>query len=138
MPTPGSHFPRATAGRLFVKSKPRAVDQGSPWPLFLTLGSIAVIVAGTVIWWSNRAPPQMKYDGEVFNTVDALFTAITSRNADRLAACNERLDRYQAEGRLTGAAATALDDIVRQAERGEWDAAGRRLYALILGQRRET
>lgn len=117
--------------------KPSATSQGSYWPIALTFGCLT-LVAVTAYWLSNRSQPQLKYDGEVYNTVDALFTAITSRNADRLAACNERLNRYESEGRLTGPAAKALDQIVRQAEGGEWDAAGKRLYALILGQRRET
>lgn len=138
MPMLGLHFPHAIAGRRSVNSKKMAANEGSPWPLLLTFGCLAMIVGVTAYWLCNRSQPQMKYDSEVFNTVDALFTAITSRNPDRLAACNERLDRYEAEGRLTGAVATTLDQIVAQAQSGEWEGAGKRLYAFMLGQRRET
>ena len=121
-----------------MNRKKSSAGEGSPWPLFLTFGCIAMIVGVTAYWLCNRSQPQMKYDSEVFNTVDALFTAITSRNPDRLAACNQRLVRYKAEGRLTGAGANTLDQIVEQAQSGEWEGAGKRLYAFMLGQRRET
>lgn len=121
-----------------MKNKSRsAATQASPWPLFLSLAGLAALVAVIAIWLCNRSEPQMKYDSEVFNTVDALFTALTSRNPDRLAACHQRLTHYQAEGRLTAPVATTLNQIITQAQNGEWEDAAKRLYAFMLGQRRE-
>jgi hypothetical protein len=79
----------------------------------------------------------MRPDGDVFKSVDALFTAVTSRHAQRLSQCKERLGVYRAEGRLPAAAAEFLEDVIRRAESGGWESAARRLYRFIEHQRYE-
>jgi len=56
-----------------------------------------VVAAGcaAVLLWALWPPPQIGSDPEVFSTVDALFTAITSKNEHRLADCEQRLGRYR-------------------------------------------
>ncbi len=42
-----------------------------------------VLLVGWFVWWAR--PPQIGPDKEAIKTVDALFTAFTSRNATRVA-----------------------------------------------------
>lgn len=97
-------------------------------------GLLALIGMGWVIW-SRLPPPQLEVDEQVFNTVDALFTAITARDSDRLHECEERLDTYYEEGRISDKVAHSLDVVIEQAHDGKWEPAARRLYDFMLGQR---
>ncbi|MBI3860594.1 MAG: hypothetical protein HY290_01720 [Planctomycetia bacterium] len=97
-------------------------------------GILALIGIGWVIW-SRLPPPQLDVDEQVFKTVDALFTAITARDSSRLQECQQRLDTYYEEGRMSDAVANSLDAIIEQAHAGNWEPAARRLYDFMLGQR---
>ena len=103
----------------------------------VTGGILAVIGIAWVIW-SRSPPPQLGIDGQVFKTVDALFTAITSRDSSRLEDCERRLKAYHEEGRISDAAAGSLDAIIQQARNGHWEPAARRLYDFMRGQRGQT
>jgi hypothetical protein len=96
-----------------------------------------LLAAIGIVWviWSRSPPPQLKVDEQIFNTVDALFTALTSRDASRLADCERRLKAYHEAGRLSDAAALSLDAVIEQAQAGQWEPAARRLYDFMLGQR---
>jgi hypothetical protein len=95
----------------------------------LVLAGIAVVVH----WrWSQ---PQLDADEDVFKTVDALFTALTSQDVGRLEDCERRLDGYREEERLPPAAAKVLDTVIEQAHAGDWEPAARRLYDFMLAQR---
>ncbi len=85
-----------------------------------------------------RTPPQMGADEEVFKTVNALFTALTSKNTSRLDDCGKRLRDYREAGKLPETAAKSLDSIMKQAREGQWDPAARRLYEFMLVQRRDS
>lgn len=98
------------------------------------LGLLAVVFLFVMVW-RMLPPPQMKTDEEVFKTVDALFTAVTSRDPVRLEECEKRLATYRAEGRTSEAVATKLDGIVKEARGGEWKPAAKKLYTFIMGQR---
>jgi hypothetical protein len=74
-------------------------------------------------------------DERVFKTVDALFTAIRSRDLSRMEDSDRRLKTYREEGRISDAAAGYLDDIIQQARGGQWEPAAKRLYAFMRGQR---
>ena len=90
-------------------------------------------IALFVHWrWSQ---PQLEADEDVFNTVDALFTALTSQDPGRLEDCERRLDGYIEEDRLAPAAARVLDSVIQQAHAGDWEPAARRLYDFMLAQR---
>jgi hypothetical protein len=98
-----------------------------------------VIVAGVVaaVVWGLRSPPQIGTDHDVFNTVDALFTAVTARDEKRLGECEERLRGYREAGKLPADAADELDAIIRKARSGSWQSAAERLYSFMQAQRRE-
>lgn len=100
-------------------------------------GLVALISLAYSIWVCWPAP-QLTTDEQVFNTVDALFTALTARDATRLEECEQRLTEYHAEGRISDAVAARLDAIVKQARHGGWEPAARTLYDFIMGQRGDS
>jgi hypothetical protein len=104
------------------------------------LAAVLVVLAVLVIvfwfvWW--RRPPQMGADEEVFKTVDALFTAVTSRDENRLADCEQRLVTLEAAGKLPPEARVYLDKVIRKARGGNWESAAQTLYVFMRAQRRE-
>ena len=82
-------------------------------------------------------PPQMGPDEEVFATVDALFTAVTARDEQRLGECEQRLREFKESGKLPSDAAAHLDGIMARARAGNWEPAAERLYDFMKAQRRD-
>jgi hypothetical protein len=105
----------------------------------ITVGVLALLLAVVAgrIWLGMRAQPQLPADDEVFTAVDGLFTAVTARDASRLAACQRRLAAIHHAGKLPGAAWKRLQGVIAMSERGEWEPAAQRLYHFMQGQRRE-
>lgn len=99
-----------------------------------TGGALAVVILLGLIW-SWWPPPALGSDEDVSKTVDALFTALTSRNIDWMDDCEQRLHIYRDEARLPPKSTKYLDAVIAQARAGEWDQAARRLYDFILRQR---
>ena len=97
----------------------------------LTVGFVVALIL------SLRTPPQMGPDDEVFNTVDALFTAVTARDEKHLAACKARLVTYREAGKLPKPSAEYLDDVIAKAHNGGWETAAKWLYDFMLAQRRD-
>lgn len=102
---------------------------------WLSTGAIGVLLLVFVIRWL-MSPPQMGTDEEVFNTVDALFTAVTSKDLKRLEDCENRLRSYREEGKLPPAAAKNLDSIITRARAGQWKPAAEQLYGFMYAQKR--
>src|SRR5262245_5531966 len=107
-----------------------------PRLLLLALGLLAVgaVVILIVLF---RRPPQMGADEKVFNTVDALFTAVRARDAKLLGQCEQRLHALRDAGKLPPEAARYLDDVVGRARDGRWESAAEQLYDFMKQQRRE-
>ncbi len=105
------------------------------------LGGIALGVGIIVLAWivvlSLRTQPQMGPDEEVFDTVDALYTAVRNRDEKQLAACEAKLAGYRDVGKLPATAADSLASIIATARSGGWDSAARRLYDFMAAQKRE-
>ena len=106
---------------------------------------VAVIVAGILLLVAAAfmarswvAAPQMGTDEEVFTTVDALFTAMTTRDKKRLEDCSQRLTTYRKEGKIPVSAANNLDGMIKTAESGQWEASARQLYKFMMAQRRQA
>lgn len=97
--------------------------------------AVAVVAVGLVFYFSR--PPQMGASEDVFNTVDALYTAVRSRDERQLAQCEQRLTGYRETGALPADAAERLDGIIRKARGGSWESAAERLYEFMLAQRRD-
>lgn len=94
-----------------------------------------LIIAICYIVWSRLPPPQLVHDEQVFNTVDALFTALTSRDGRRVDECEKRLHAYHDDGLMSDSAKSFLDSVIAEARSGKWEPAAKRLYDFILGQR---
>lgn len=69
--------------------------------------------------------------------MDALYTAVRSRDEKRLAQCEQRLASYRDAGKFPKASAEYLSGIIGTARGGDWQSAAKRLYGFMLAQRRE-
>jgi hypothetical protein len=96
-----------------------------------------LLIAFFAFWLSQRPKPQLTADDEVFKTVDALFTAVTSRDSHRLADCATRLQDHRDAGRLPQSAAVYLAGVIQKSQSGDWDHAAHELYDFMLQQRRQ-
>jgi hypothetical protein len=96
----------------------------------------AAVIVYWLFWWGR--PPQMGGDKEAAKAVDALFTAVTARDAKLLGECEQRLRAHRAGGNLAPAASAYLDEIVSEARRGQWQSAAERLFEFMKAQRREA
>jgi hypothetical protein len=103
----------------------------------LILGGAGLVVGGIILLAYLNRPPQMGTSEEVFTTVDALYTAVRSRDEKRLGECEQRLHGYRDAGKLPAAAASSLDAIIQRARSGAWEGAARQLYDFMYAQRRE-
>jgi hypothetical protein len=112
-----------------------ATDIGSLDRKWVSALSGLLIIALVVLFQSFSRPPQIGTDDEVRKTVDALFTAVTTKDLQRLDDCDNRLKACRTDGRLPGKAARQLNTIIQQARGGHWDPAAKRLYDFIYGQR---
>ena len=104
--------------------------------VYVLLGLLAVAALAGLIAYFNR-PAQIGTSEEVFNTVDALYTAVRNRDEKRLTECEQRLTGYRDAGKLPTDAADELSGIIAKARGGSWDSAAERLYDFMRAQRRE-
>jgi hypothetical protein len=88
------------------------------------------------IWFAWGRTPQIGGDKESVKVVDALYTAVTSRNKTRLAQCEERLHTLRDEGKLPRPAAKYLEGLIGTARGGDWKGATHKLYDFMRAQRR--
>ena len=103
------------------------------WCVFAVLAVGFVIVLALAL----RTPPQMGADEEVFNTVDALYTAVRNQDVTQLKKCEERLNTYQQAGKLPKPSAEYLESVIAKANGGGWQTAAQWLYDFMLAQRRD-
>src|SRR5436305_14936227 len=96
--------------------------------LILAFLGILLIALSAGLYFSYRSQPQLPASAEVFQTVDALFTAVTAHDTQRLADCQTRLVNYKDRGTLHASAAHRLDRIISLAQSGDWTTAAHRLY----------
>jgi hypothetical protein len=100
------------------------------------LVALTAFAAGAFFVQYLRSCPQIGSDEEVSKTIDALFTALTSKDVQRLSDCEQRLQSYREAGDLPHSAAANLEGMIKQARAGEWESSARILYDFILAQRR--
>lgn len=81
--------------------------------------------------------PQIGPDEEAFRAVDALYTAISLRDAAQTGRCARALAALHEQGRLPEAAHRRLADIIANAhrDRESWEAARARLRDFMKAQR---
>jgi hypothetical protein len=102
---------------------------------FSVVASAVAIVCTIFVARSLLARPQIGADHEVFKAVDALFTAINSKDQQRVDDCQIRLQEFRRAGKLPAPAARRLESIIAQAEKGHWQASAKTLYDFMLAQR---
>jgi hypothetical protein len=102
----------------------------------VVIGTVAaaLLVIGVGYTWCGRAP-QVGGDKESIKVVDALYTAVSSRNATRLTQCEERLHALRDEGKLPRKAADYLDGLIATARSGDWGRATHKLFDFMRAQR---
>jgi hypothetical protein len=103
---------------------------------FIALAALAVLLS-VVANFAFRSPPQIGTSEQVFNTVDALYTAVRNEDEKRLGECEQRLRGYRETGKLPADAADTLDAIIATARAAKWRVAAESLYGFMSGQRRE-
>jgi predicted negative regulator of RcsB-dependent stress response len=99
-----------------------------PW---LIVAGLLLALLSCWAWMSWTRVPQFQATPEAIKTVDALFTAITSRDAERMAACKAQLTLHTSNGKMSPQAMKELEACCEQASSGEWETAAKRLYRLI-------
>jgi hypothetical protein len=103
---------------------------------------IATAAAGLLLfgtWYAGWGrTPQVGGDKESIKIMDALYTAVTSRNPTRLAQCEERLHTLRDEGKLPRRAADYLDGLIGTARGGDWKGATHKLFDFMRAQRHKT
>jgi hypothetical protein len=108
-------------------------NQSIGWIALVTV----VVVLVVVLVLSLRTPPQMGPDEEVFNTVDALYTAVRNQDDQQLTACEVKLNGYREAGKLPTAAAESLAGIISKSRSGNWESAAKQLYDFMAAQKRD-
>src|SRR5262249_55213246 len=95
---------------------------------------IAATLLLAALAFGCSGPPQIGPDREAFKMIDALFTAVSLREAGRVDECMRKLAELKAAGKLPGSAYNALDSIAAEGKGGRWEAASDRLRDFMLGQ----
>lgn len=94
---------------------------------------VCLCVAATLL--AGCGTPQVTSDEAVFNELDALYTAVTSKRNDLLTASRERLQKLHADGKLSDSGFAAIDKIAARAADGHWSEAAEKLYDFMRAQR---
>lgn len=82
------------------------------------------------------SPPQMGADREAFKAVDALYTAVSLRDAGKVDQCAAKLKALHDAGKMPDSAYSSLESIIAVAKDEKWDRAVERLGTFMEGQRR--
>ena len=99
-----------------------------------------VVLLGAFGWWFfyRSSPPRLGGNDEVFDAVDALFTAVRSRDDRLLDGCQQRLQGFERDGKLPAEAARYLDEVLATARAGKRRPAAEKLYEFMKAQRRTS
>ncbi len=93
-----------------------------------------VLISGLSM--SGCSTPQVLGNEEVYTSLDALWTAVTSRNLDRVQEVTNELIRLRDEGGLSKEGWGAIEPILQQAFAEKWEPAARSLKKFIGAQRK--
>lgn len=104
----------------------------SHW-MTIVAGTVVVLFAAWFAFWP-KATPQLNQDPEVLSALDAVFTAINSRNSKELERLDKILVSHHEEGRINLDAHQRVQAISSVAKNGEWELAAEQLYSFIERQ----
>ena len=103
-----------------------ARSKGLPRTLCRTL-------VGLILLLGCGGPPAVDSEAAM-TTVDALYTALTSKRTDLLDQTETELKEFHSRQRLSDAAMNALESMISQARQGQWQPAAERLDSFIRRQ----
>ena len=112
-----------------TRSNQRPASPGIQYWYWIIGPIVSLGLIWLVMFWT--AVPKLQASDDALKTVDALFTAINSRNTKRMSECKTKLESYTREGGLSHGAMTVLAQCCEQAEAGDWEKAAKRLYDVI-------
>ena len=90
----------------------------------------------TLVALGGCGPAQIGADPEAFKAVDALYTAVSLREPDRVDRCAATLASLCDAGKISGGPLEELKGIVAEAKSGSWEPAQSRLADFMRGQTR--
>jgi hypothetical protein len=96
--------------------------------------TVAALLVSWLGWYGS--PPPMAADEEAYKVVDALFTAVNSRDSKQLERCDRQLRALKVAGRLPDKASDYLERVIIKAREGLWRPAAEQLYDFMRVQRR--
>ena len=96
----------------------------------------AMAVAASALLIQGCGEVQMGADPAVFKAVDALYTAVSLREPDRVDHCMASLTTLRDSAALDREPFDALDRIASEARSGSWESAQSRLARFMRGQTR--
>lgn len=97
----------------------------------ISAGAIVVLVA-LLIFWKLFAKPELKASPESLKTMDAMFTALTSKDSQRLEFSLVRLRNFQEQGQIDAQSMKTIEHCrVLAIEQGQWQTAAETLYELV-------
>ena len=98
------------------------------------------IATATALLWAalicGCGEAQMGADPATFKAVDALYTAVSLREPDRVDRCVTTLVSLRDAGKLESGPLEALEGIAAEAKSGSWESAQSRLGRFMRGQTR--
>ncbi len=101
------------------------------------IGAVAILLVGLAYWaWTDT--PQLNADGDVYASLDALFTAVTARRESLVANCESKLAVLHSEGKIPEQAWKRISYVIELTRAGEWESAAKALYSFIERQNGTT
>jgi hypothetical protein len=100
------------------------------------IGTSTALALLSALALAGCGPTQIGPDPQAFKAVDALYTAISLREPDRVDACLAELRSLHQDGRLDEAAFDELVAMSGEAKGGAWESVQSRLASFMRGQRR--
>lgn len=97
---------------------------------------LSLFALSTIFSAGCGSAPQVAEDEAVFNELDALYTAVTSKRTDLLDACRERINKLHGEKRISEAGFAEVSAVIATATDGKWTDAAERLYTFMRAQRK--
>lgn len=106
---------------------------------FLRVIAVLPLFAALVLFGAGCSQaPQVADDSAVFNELDALYTAVTSKRRDLLDACRERMTKLHDDKRISDAGFAEVSAVVALADEDKWMDSAERLYTFMRAQRKKA
>lgn len=105
--------------------------QKTSWPEWRS-AVLVVLAAGAI--GCGGSPDVTSETG--LKSLDALYTAVTSRKPELVDQCAKQVSRLKESGDLSGSAADTLEGVIQRAKAGEWQQSAENLDKYIRLQTR--